>query len=318
MEDSQKEQQSEKTGNLGKKILIIAMVLCFFVIALTGILKFRELLRPFNIPFDKLPIQQISILHDWAGIALVFLIVLHLIYQKTWFKRFFQKSINFKIFNTIAILILAIAGIFLIKFLLLPKGSENIKNLKDVEIKEYQGEKLSSISDFRENSIKGVQYVDIKNYALKIEGAADKNLSLSYDEVLNHDKYSKTVTLNCVEGWSVKILWEGVLLKDLLEEAGIKPESNTVIFYAYDGYSSSLPLKYILDNDIILAYKMNGVTIPPERGFPFQVVAEDKWGYKWVKWVTKIELSSDENFKGYWEKSGYNQNGDVNGPIFEK
>ena len=120
------------------------------------------------------------------------------------------------------------------------------------------------------------------------------------------------------KGWSVKILWEGVLLKDLLNEAKIKPESNTVIFYAYDGYSSSLPLKYVMDNNIILAYKMNGVTIPPERGFPFQIVAEDKWGYKWVKWVTKIELSSDSNYKGYWEEAGYNQKGDLQGPIFEE
>jgi DMSO/TMAO reductase YedYZ molybdopterin-dependent catalytic subunit len=198
------------------------------------------------------------------------------------------------------------------------QGTENIKNLKNVEIREYQGENFSSISDFRENSIKGPQYINIEDYALNIGGLVDKKLTLTYDEVLNYDKYSKIVTLHCVEGWSVKILWEGVLLKDLLNEARIKPESNTVIFYAYDGYSSSLPLEYIMDNNIILAYKMNGVTIPPERGFPFQVVAENKWGYKWVKWVTKIELSSDLNYKGYWEKSGYNQKGDLKGPIFEE
>jgi len=198
------------------------------------------------------------------------------------------------------------------------QGSENIKNLKNIEIREYQGEKLSSISDFRENSIKGSQYINIEDYVLNIDGLVEKKLTLTYDEVLNYDQYSKFVTLHCVEGWSAKILWEGVLLKDLLNEARIKPESNTVIFYAYDGYSSSLPLEYVMDNDIILAYKMNGVTIPSERGFPFQVVAENKWGYKWVKWVTKIELSSDSNYKGYWEKSGYNQKGDLKGPIFEE
>ena len=62
---------------------------------------------------------------------------------------------------------------------------------------------------------------------------------------------------------------------------------------------------------------MNGATIPPQEGFPFLVVAENKWGYKWVKWVTRIEVSSDPNYKGYWEKSGYNQNGDVSGPMFQ-
>jgi DMSO/TMAO reductase YedYZ molybdopterin-dependent catalytic subunit len=114
-----------------------------------------------------------------------------------------------------------------------------------------------------------------------------------------------------VEGWDVTILWEGVLLKDLFNETGIKPETNTVIFYAYDGYSTSLPLDFILKNNILLAYKMNGYTLLPERGFPFQLVAESKLGYKWIKWVTAIELSSNESYKGYWESRGYSNEADI-------
>ena len=76
----------------------------------------------------------------------------------------------------------------------------------------------------------------------------------------------------------------------------------------------SLPLDYIIDNDIIIAYKMNDIALPPERGFPFELVAEDKWGYKWIKWVTKIELSNDPNYRGYWESRGYNNSGDSSGP----
>ena len=55
---------------------------------------------------------------------------------------------------------------------------------------------------------------------------------------------------------------------------------------------------------------MNNVTIPPEYGFPFQLVAESKWGYKWIKWVTKIEVSNDTNYTGYWESRGYTNGGD--------
>ncbi|MDD2224681.1 MAG: molybdopterin-dependent oxidoreductase [Candidatus Shapirobacteria bacterium] len=229
-----------------------------------------------------------------------------------------KNKILKKNFTRIGFLILITVGIFFTlnflinKFLFQP--SENIKKLKSVEIKEYQGENLSSISDFRENSIKGPQYIDIKNYVLNIDGLVDKKLSLNYDQVLNHNQYTKVVTLKCVEGWSAKILWQGVLIKDLLTEAGIKSGSNTVIFYAVDGYSSSLPLDYIINKNIILASEMNGVNLPSERGFPFQVVAEDKFGYKWVKWVSKIEVSNDPNYKGYWESSGYNQNGDLSGP----
>ncbi len=189
--------------------------------------------------------------------------------------------------------------------------SEEVRELQEVEIREYQGENLSSIGDFRENSIKGPQYIDIENYSLEITGLVENTKSLSYDEVLNRQKYSKLVTLFCVEGWNAKILWEGILLKDLLNEAGIKPEANTVIFYAYDGYSTSLPLDYIIGNDIIMAHKMNGVVMPSERGFPFELVAEEKWGYKWIKWITKIELSNDPEYRGYWEQRGYSNNGDL-------
>lgn len=50
---------------------------------------------------------------------------------------------------------------------------------------------------------------------------------------------------------------------------------------------------------------MNGLELPPERGFPFQLVAESKYGYKWIKWITEIELSGDANCEGYWESRGY-------------
>ena len=65
-----------------------------------------------------------------------------------------------------------------------------------------------------------------------------------------------------------------------------------------------LKMRYFMNNNIMMAYKMNEVVIPPERGYPFMLVAESKWGYKWVKWITEIELSDDVNYKGYWESYG--------------
>jgi DMSO/TMAO reductase YedYZ molybdopterin-dependent catalytic subunit len=189
--------------------------------------------------------------------------------------------------------------------------------LEEVEVREYQGEKLSSMDDFRENSIRGPQDVPLEDYKLEVTGLVEEPLALTYDQVLDRQQYSKVITLHCVEGWSVKLLWEGVLLEDLLDQAGVSDEAVTVIFHAADGYTSSLPLEVIRQNRIMLAHKMNRVTLPPERGFPFQVVAESRWGYKWVKWVTEIELSEDLNYRGYWESRGYNNEGDVSGPIFE-
>ena len=127
-----------------------------------------------------------------------------------------------------------------------------------------------------------------------------------------HQHYQKVVELNCVDGWSVNILWEGVRMQDLIDEAQPSPDARVLIFYAADGYTTSLPIEYFRDNDIIMAYKMNDVTIPPERGFPFMLVAESKWGYKWAKWITGIEFSSDISYQGYWEDRGYSNDGNLN------
>ncbi len=189
--------------------------------------------------------------------------------------------------------------------------TEETKTLKTVEIREYEGQKLSSIDDFRENSIRGSQSVDKESYRLVVAGLVGNEIEYTYDDVIaNHQLFEKVVTLHCVEGWEVTILWEGFLAKDLIEEAGVGSGAKVVIFYAYDGYSTSLPLDYIINNDILIAYKMNGVVLPPERGFPFQLVAESKYGYKWIKWITKIELSDNIDYLGYWESRGYPNDAD--------
>jgi DMSO/TMAO reductase YedYZ molybdopterin-dependent catalytic subunit len=179
-------------------------------------------------------------------------------------------------------------------------------DLGSSEVRQYEGKDLSSVADFRENSIKGPQKVPLDAYRLKVDGLVRTPLSLTYDEVIDRQSFKEVVTLNCVEGWSVDILWEGVKLTDILEEAGYDPAAATLVFHCYDGYTTSLPLKWVRDNDILLAYQMNGMDLPAERGYPFQVVAKDRYGYKWAKWVTRLEVSDDAKYQGYWEKRGYN------------
>jgi DMSO/TMAO reductase YedYZ molybdopterin-dependent catalytic subunit len=218
-------------------------------------------------------------------------------------------SIRVSALLSIAVL-LFLAGCF-------PSGgqSQDIADLAEIEVREYQGKDLSSITAFRENSIKGPQYIDKEGYTLEVSGLVETPLSLTYDEVVEgNESHEKLVTLHCVEGWSVTILWEGVLVEALLDEAGPLETANTVILHAYDGYTTSFPLEYFADNNILMAHKMNGVVLPPERGFPFQLVAENTWGYKWIKWITRIELSDDADYEGYWESRGYSNEGDLNRP----
>ena len=213
----------------------------------------------------------------------------------------------------------ALAGILLLSFTLSSCAlvNETPETLAPAEVREYQGEDLSSVNDFIENSIRGPQQVDINTYRLQVNGLVDENKTYTYNQVISQNQhYKKVVKLNCVEGWSVKILWEGVLLKDVLDRSGVSPDATWVIFRAVDGYSTAFPLEYLTDNNIILAYKINDITMPPERGFPFMVVAESKWGYKWIKWVTDIELT-DKEYYGFWETRGYSNDGSLDEPFFQ-
>ena len=190
--------------------------------------------------------------------------------------------------------------------------------IEEIEVREYQGQPLGSVDDFRENSIRGVQFIDAATYALVLDGLVGRPSSWSYAELQGMDRIAKLITIHCVEGWSVKALWEGIPLTDLFAQAEPLAAANTVIFHAADGYTTSLPLDYILERNLIIADRINGIVLPPKNGFPFELVAEDKWGYKWAKWVTEIELSDNPEYKGTWEEVGYSVSGDVSGPKFDR
>jgi DMSO/TMAO reductase YedYZ molybdopterin-dependent catalytic subunit len=189
----------------------------------------------------------------------------------------------------------------------------------EIEATEFMGKKLTPISNQGNNALAGTQVIDRQSYRLVVDGAVENPLSLSYDDLLAYQQESKLTDLDCVEGWNFTAKWTGPSLISIFKDAGVKPEAKIVIFHTADvpeGYTS-LDLSYIYEKDIIIALKLNDVTLPTERGFPFQVVAESKFGYKWAKWVTRIQISEEPAFRGYWESYGYNNNADVDGPAFE-
>jgi len=177
------------------------------------------------------------------------------------------------------------------------------------EVTQYQGQNLTSINDFLEDinqhpdvAIDGTQYINQTTYSLTVTGLVNNTLEFTYDELVNNFQSVQQVgTLLCVEGWSVNMLWQGVPVNALLEEAGVSLQANTLIFYAADDYSTALPLDYVVQNNLILAYKVNNVTLPAAAGFPLILVAQDQYGYKWIKWVTEINVSNDSSYLGYWE-----------------
>ncbi len=187
--------------------------------------------------------------------------------------------------------------------------------LSEGEATEFMGKKLTPISQQGNNALAGTQVINNDTYRLVVDGLVDNALNLSYANLLAYPQISKLVDLDCVEGWGFTAKWTGPTLNSIFADAKVKPEAKIAIFYTADdpeGYTS-LDLSYIQEKNIIIALKDNDITLPPNRGFPFQVVAEGKYGYKWAKWVTRIELSADTSFRGYWESRGYSNDGNITG-----
>ena len=208
--------------------------------------------------------------------------------------------------------------IFLMSPLLLAScsGTDGISSAtesryQEMEIREYNGARLDPSIGPRDNSISGVQEVDISAYTLKVSGLVNNPVSLAYEDVVALPAFEKLITLHCVEGWDATILWKGALLKDIIDKASAKNTANTVIFHSVDGYTTSLPIRDIIDKNLMLAYSSNGIKLPASMGYPFIVVAEDKLGYKWARWVNEIELSDNPDYKGYWETRGYDNDADI-------
>jgi len=142
------------------------------------------------------------------------------------------------------------------------------------EVTQYKGQNLTSISVFLEDlvqhpdvSIAGVQNIVQANYRLIVNDHVNQPLSYTFDDAVNNFiSYQKVATLPCVKGWSATMLWQGVRVNDLLQEAGVSPNATTLIFSASDGYTTALPLDYVVQNNLILAYKMNNVTLTAASG----------------------------------------------------
>jgi len=191
--------------------------------------------------------------------------------------------------------------ISIVGFYTLAKSTMNLHEANKNKIEDIN---ITPTSKFFSVSYDGVPEINISKYTLKIDGLVKTPLNLSYNDIVSMEEKSKTETLTCIALISGKAVWTGILLKDILNRAGIKNSATEVVFYAADGYSSSIPLQNAYKDNVILATKMNGEALTPKHGFPIRLVYPGYYGYKWVKWINRIELV-DYDFKGYWERQGY-------------
>ncbi len=143
-------------------------------------------------------------------------------------------------------------------------------------------------------------------YRLTVKGLVDRPLDLSYDDIRARKVTKLTRDFQCVTGWRVEgVPWVGVLLADLLHEAGIQPQAKALRFTSFDGeYTESLTLAQALRPDMLVAYQLEGHDITTEHGGPVRLYAAPMYGYKSIKWLDGIEVV-EQVTPGYWENEGY-------------
>lgn len=150
--------------------------------------------------------------------------------------------------------------------------------------------------------------IDSNMWRLMVKGLLENPMTLTYDELKAMPAIEQYATLECVSnevGGDLisTAFWKGVLLKDILEKAQVKPEATYIVFRCHDGYDVGIPLERGLEGTF-LAYEMNGVTLPADHGFPLRAIVPGIYGMMNAKWITAIELV-DRVYEGFWQRKGW-------------
>ena len=163
-----------------------------------------------------------------------------------------------------------------------------------------------------------VPAIEPSGWKLRIHGMVDREVELTYQDLLDRRLTEGWVTLNCVSNpvggplignaW-----WSGVSLADLMQEAGAHPDADAILQTSDDGWTCGTPLSALKGNhSAMLAVAMNGEPLPLDHGFPVRTIVPGLYGYvSACKWVVDIEVTQFARFSAYWTDRGWSEHGPV-------
>jgi DMSO/TMAO reductase YedYZ molybdopterin-dependent catalytic subunit len=148
--------------------------------------------------------------------------------------------------------------------------------------------------------------IDPTTYRLRVEGLVERPVDLSLADLRALPRAEQVSDFHCVTGWSVDdVHWAGIRFRDLIDAVGAKPQARWLRFVSEEvPYTDSLSVPQALLPDAMLALDMDGAPLSEPHGAPVRVVMPQMYGYKSVKWVTRIEVRRDF-VPGFWETHGY-------------
>ena len=171
---------------------------------------------------------------------------------------------------------------------------------------------------YRIDTALSVPQIPADSWRLKVHGLVDRELELTFDDLLRRNVVEATVTLACVSnevGGDLigNATWLGVPIADVLEEAGVRPEADQLKSTSSDGWTCGTPVSAVTDGRAaLLAFGMNGEPLPVEHGFPVRMVVPGLYGYvSATKWVVDLELTTFADYDAYWVRRGWSAQGPI-------
>jgi DMSO/TMAO reductase YedYZ molybdopterin-dependent catalytic subunit len=147
-------------------------------------------------------------------------------------------------------------------------------------------------------------------YRLRVHGDVEKPFSLGFADLSRTPKVELALDVHCVTGWSVLgARFTGVRMRELARRAEVRKSARYVIFEAAHGYTSNVPLRFALADDSLIAWELDGRSLPRAHGAPVRAVVPELYFWKSAKWLTGIRFSQKDQ-PGYWETRGYHNVGD--------
>ncbi|MFI5153117.1 MAG: molybdopterin-dependent oxidoreductase [Chitinophagales bacterium] len=134
---------------------------------------------------------------------------------------------------------------------------------------------------------------EFADWRLSVEGQVAKPGTYSLADLQKFTPRTQITRHTCEEGWTAIAEWTGVPLSLVLLNAGILPSARFVNLYAYDGYVESIDLIDAFHPQTILAYGMNGSSLPVPHGAPLRLRVEKQVGYKSVKYLQRIKVTDE-------------------------
>ena len=151
---------------------------------------------------------------------------------------------------------------------------------------------------------------DLGTWDFTVFGEVEREIRFDWGQLMAMPQQDVVVDIHCVTRWSkLDTPWRGVRVRDVLEQAGVKPSGTHVMAYSDGGYTTNLPLEVVMGDDVLLAHAYDGKPLEKDHGAPLRLLVPKRYFWKSAKFLRKLEVMSEDRM-GFWELNGYHNDAD--------